>query len=333
MTLQAGRVTRLQTALTVQYAILDFLGLGTNPTVVDPPLGFKWLYQITQMANALMGTNDGQPSILHGFRAMPQTVLWDYTPPPVDFGNLLGKSTFPFGLSFLLPIFVLTLVKEKEDRILIMMRMHGLSTFTYYLAHYIHFFLLQIICSVVFVIAGALFKLKFFTETDPGVYIVLLLLWANMMVAISFLLSLAFSKSRFALICTFVLVVFSCMLNLFEDIIFNYEAPPTSWYIWPFFAFYHAINVIADTSGSDFREPYRMSDLVAGDPVSTCMLFLLFGSLLFFALMVYLSLVIPTEFGVPKPWHFPISESYKWIRSKIVKESKVDDLNNIILVG
>ena len=153
-----------------------------------------------------------------------------------------------------------------------------------------------------------------------------------MMVAISFLLSLAFSKSRLALIVTFVVVVFSCMINLFEDIIFNYEAPPTAWYIWPFFAFYHAMNVISDASGSDFRDPYSMSDLVGGDPVSSCMLFLLFGSIIAFGLMVYLNMVLKSEFGVPKPWYFIFTEPYAWLRKKFVQNGKVDDLQHVLVL-
>ena len=94
---------------------------------------------------------------------------------------------------------MLTLVKEKEDRILIMMRMHGLSTFAYYLSHYIHFTILQWICSAVFIASGFVFNMPFFTMTDPGVYVLLLLLWTNAMVGISFLLSLMFTKSRLAL--------------------------------------------------------------------------------------------------------------------------------------
>jgi hypothetical protein len=150
---------------------------------------------------------------------MPQSVLYNTN---IDVATIIGKTTFPFGLSFLLPIFVLTLVKEKEDRILVMMRMNGLSATIYFIAHYFHFLILQVVCSLVFIIIGALFKvsgnmfsgihlhmpksvptflpkLKFFTMTQPAVYLILLLLWANMMIALSFLLSIFFSKSRFAL--------------------------------------------------------------------------------------------------------------------------------------
>ena len=40
--------------------------------------------------------------------------------------SFIGRILFPFGLSFLLPIFVITVVKEKEERIMIMMQMVSL---------------------------------------------------------------------------------------------------------------------------------------------------------------------------------------------------------------
>lgn len=114
------------------------------------------------------------------------------------------------ALSFLLPIFVLTLVKEKEgttlifqfyivDKILIMLRMSGLSMFAYYFSHYIQFMIMQLLCSLVFVITGLIYNLNFFTKTDPFIYLLFLLFWSNAMVAVSFLISLFFSKSRPAL--------------------------------------------------------------------------------------------------------------------------------------
>jgi len=43
-------------------------------------------------------------------------------------GSFVGEILYPFGVSFLLPVFVVSLVKEKEDRILIMMRMVSSSS-------------------------------------------------------------------------------------------------------------------------------------------------------------------------------------------------------------
>ena len=73
------------------------------------------------------------------------------------------------------------------------------------------------------------------------------------MVGLSFLLSLCFSKSRPALITTFVLIIFSVILTFFEDIIFNYEFPPAWWYLWPPFAFFRGLNEIGNASAALYR--------------------------------------------------------------------------------
>lgn len=104
------------------------------------------------------------------------------------------------------------LVREKEDRIYIMLRMNGLSTATYYVSHYIHCFVMQLLNGLVFLLVGTVMRQKFFTETGPGVVFITLLLWTNVCVAFAFFLSLFFNKSRFALSTS----SFRLILNLYN---------------------------------------------------------------------------------------------------------------------
>jgi hypothetical protein len=168
-----------------------------------PSKGFRWMQQISQFSNALLRSASSTSSIRNSqisqsIRAFAQEKVW-YTGESVVFENMIGKMVYPLGLSFLLPMFVLTLVREKEDKILIMMKMHGLSTVKYYLAHYLHFMILQIACSIVFIVTAVGFQLKFFVETSPAVYLPAFLGWANAMVALSFLLSVFFNRVRLAM--------------------------------------------------------------------------------------------------------------------------------------
>ena len=324
VTIQADRIIRLVTALGFDL---------TKSTGVQPDKGFRVVHQIARFANALLGSKTTY-QISHILRALPETKLWDLAQFPVDTGVLLGSYTFPFGLSFLLPIFVLTLVKEKEDRIFIMMKIHGLTSRAYYATHYLHFFTIQVVSSAIFIGSGLVFGLKFFTATDAWVYIVLLLLWANTMVCLSFLLSLFFSKSRFALIMTFVIVVLSANISGVSNIIFNYETPPAAWYLWPFFAFYEGLNLIGNATSSAFRSPYTFADLVWGDELSKIMLFLLGESIVCLLLLAYLKSVIPSEYGVAKKWYFIFTEPYKYIRKnwlrKSASNSKLNKISDIL---
>ncbi len=39
----------------------------------------------------------GAINIVHGLRALPQTVLWDVTKFPLDFESIIGTINYPFG--------------------------------------------------------------------------------------------------------------------------------------------------------------------------------------------------------------------------------------------
>ncbi|CAG8617679.1 2939_t:CDS:2, partial [Racocetra fulgida] len=139
-----------------------------------PSQGLRRIAQQSDLSNGIIrtvnGTNGGGGPATIGitpmYRVMPQLFSTEIK---VPIGTLIGGILYPFGVSFLLPIFVITLVKEKEDRILIMMKMNGLKSFTYYLSHYIHFYLIHIITTLVFVITGLIFKMEIFTKTDPDI--------------------------------------------------------------------------------------------------------------------------------------------------------------------
>jgi hypothetical protein len=58
------------------------------------------------------------------------------------------------------------------------------------------------------------------------------------------------------------------------------------------------------------------------------MLFLLFDSIIYSGLAVYLSFVVPKEFGAQKAWHFPITDiinKYK-TQKRIKKDGVVNNL-------
>lgn len=51
-----------------------------------------------------------------------------------------------------------------------------------------------------------------------------------------------------------------------------------------------------------------MRDLTVNDEACVCLIFMIIEVFFFLALAGYLSNVFPSEFGVRKPWHFPITE-------------------------
>lgn len=119
--------------------------------------------------------------------------------------SFIGRILFPFGVSFLLPIFTIILVKEKEDRILIMMQMNGLKKRAYFISHFLHFYAMHFVSSTVFLVTGKVTNLEMFSKTSAGVLILMFFMWGNVQIALAFLFSTIFSKNRTALGTLFIL--------------------------------------------------------------------------------------------------------------------------------
>jgi hypothetical protein len=79
------------------------------------------------------------------------------------FISMTGSTLFPFCLSLLLPIFMYIIVHEKEEKLIIMMRMNGLKMSNYWLVTYFFSVILSVVTFSVFYLAGYyVFELLFF---------------------------------------------------------------------------------------------------------------------------------------------------------------------------
>jgi len=77
--------------------------------------------------------------------------------------NVTGASLYPLALGLLLPVFMYSIVLEKEERILEMMKMNGLQLNIYWTVNFIFDFVLYTITVLVFMISGyLLLDLPFF---------------------------------------------------------------------------------------------------------------------------------------------------------------------------
>ncbi|KAI9344589.1 hypothetical protein BDR26DRAFT_857228 [Obelidium mucronatum] len=277
-----------------------------------PFTGYRLLQTVAQIGQASLraissGTNASlaQATVTQGIRSFPEIKNTGFSFP---FGGLIGRILYPFGVSFLLPIFVIMLVKEKEDRIYIMMKMNGVKTWAYYLSHYVTFFILFFISTLVFIVVGKGAKLDMFTKTSPVVLTVLFLLWGNAQIVLAFLIATLFSKSRIALVMTFLVVLVGVVIslvlaNLYLDAI---QFPVLN--IWPPFAFYRGLSLMNTASITAGALPFGTEQFAAGTEFSSICRFLFVEIFVYGALAIYMNQVVPTEFGVSKPWHFPVTD-------------------------
>ncbi|TPX73229.1 hypothetical protein CcCBS67573_g05503 [Chytriomyces confervae] len=299
------------------------LSYGTDVRVSSsanfPTQGFRQLVSAAQLGQAALrafvGQNDTlqKATVTQGIRAFPFTKDTALTLP---FGGLIGRILYPFGVSFLLPIFVIMLVKEKEDRIYIMMKMNGVKSWAYYITHYVTFFVLFIFSTLVFIVVGRVTKLDMFTKTAPFVLIALFFLWGNVQIALAFLLATLFSKSRIALVMTFLVVLVGVVISLvlsdlYED---SFQFPVLN--IWPPFAFYRGLSLMNTASYTEGSLPFGNSQFAQGTEFRSICGFLFFEIFAYGALAAYMNAVVPTEFGVARPWHFPITDLIALSQSK-----------------
>ncbi|KAF9289189.1 hypothetical protein BGZ68_009887 [Mortierella alpina] len=277
---------------------------------ITPP-GLRQLVTMAQMTGAMVKNKyPGQFRISQGLRALPYK--WDSS---ILLGRELTEISyrlFPFGLSFLLPTFVALMVKEKEDRHRMMMAMNGLKPVSYYLAHYVEFVTMQMILSLFFCLACAAISSQLVLRTNPLIIIVVLLVWAHTQATMAFLISAFFSKTRRATLIVYFIVAISCIMASIADQLFKENGVPTVWFIYPSFAFFQILSSgILHASRANGFYPLVWSDFAPGTTLFTCLMFLLGESVLMVLLTFYIDAVAPSEYGVQKPWHFPISSLFK----------------------
>ncbi|KAF9962998.1 hypothetical protein BGZ65_006714 [Modicella reniformis] len=258
-----------------------------------PTSGLRQMIMMTQISNALVKTKfAGQYVISQGLRALPMEWKTD------SFNgynlNRLSEHLFPFGLSFLLPTFVSIMVTEKENRHRMMMAMNGLKSSSYYLGHYVEFMTMQLILSLFFSLAALAVRSPFILRTNPLIVVVLLIVWSHVQVAMAFVFASLFSSTRRATLIVYFFVAISCIMASVAKQIFK-DGVPFAWFIHPSFSFF---NILA-------RSLKTLTE----------------SSLLYF--YSYFDAVAPSEYGVQKPWHFPITYFFRKRKASRDPESHV----------
>ena len=80
--------------------------------------------------------------------------------------NMLGYAIYPLALGLGLPVFMFTIVYEKETKTKLIMKMHGMREMNYWLISiFFNFCLYSISVSVFLFFAIFVFKIGFFIET------------------------------------------------------------------------------------------------------------------------------------------------------------------------
>ncbi|KAF3322079.1 ABC transporter A family member 7 [Carex littledalei] len=150
----------------------------------------------------------------------------------LDFSSLLGPLFFTWVVQLLFPVILTYLVYDKQQKLKIMMKMHGLTDGPYWLISYLYFLLLSAMYMICFVTFGSLIGLNFFRLNDYSIQVVFYFIYINLQIAFSFLVASFFSSVKTATVIGYIYVFGTGLLGAFLMRFFVEDSSfPKGWII------------------------------------------------------------------------------------------------------
>ncbi|KAJ1384496.1 P-loop containing nucleoside triphosphate hydrolase, partial [Sesbania bispinosa] len=170
-----------------------------------------------------------------------------------DLASLLGGLFFTWVILQLFPVVLTSLVYEKQQKLRIMMKMHGLGDGPYWMISYGYFLAISVIYMLCFVIFGSVIGLKFFTMNDYSIQFVFYFIYINLQISLAFLLATLFSNVKTATVIAYIGVFGTGLLGGFLFQFFLQDTSfPRGWIIvmelFPGFALYRGLYEFSESS-------------------------------------------------------------------------------------
>ncbi|GMJ05742.1 ATP-binding cassette A7, ABC2 homolog 6, A. THALIANA ABC2 HOMOLOG 6 [Hibiscus trionum] len=164
----------------------------------------------------------------------------------IDLSSLLGTLFFTWVIIQLFPVVLTSLVYEKQQKLRVMMKMHGLGDGPYWMISYAYFLVISSLYMLCFVIFGSVIGLKFFTLNDYSIQFVFYFLYINLQISMAFLVAALFSNVKTASVVGYIFVFGAGLLGgfLFQPFVED-ESFPRGWLIvlelFPGFSLYRGL--------------------------------------------------------------------------------------------
>ncbi|KAM5570711.1 ABC transporter A family member 10-like [Rosa sericea] len=164
-----------------------------------------------------------------------------------DFTALIGPLLFSWVVLQLFPVVLASLVYEKQERLRVMMKMHGLGDGPYWMIQYSYFLAISVLYIICFVGFGSLVGLHFFYEHDYSLQFIFYFFFVNLQIALAFLLSSMFSHTRAATVVAYLFVFGSGLLgsSFFATLLDGDQTVSKAWIIllelYPGFSLYRGL--------------------------------------------------------------------------------------------
>ena len=228
------------------------------------------------------------------YQAFPEKLRFNY-----DIMSIVGMFLFGFCACFLLPNFVANLVLDKQERILILMKLSGLKMRMYWMTNYLYFFMEYMVIVILTIATGLAFGVKLFTQTHWFIVLILYATWGHALISMSFVLSTFFNKIRTASVfCYFFIALASLICNHLNGAVFLLTKAHWILTLFPVFSFYRSIFLLE--FGCLNLLCYQMDALSLDNEFATLTLTTFISSSLLLVLAIYLHEVLPSDFGLHK---------------------------------
>ncbi|KMZ69468.1 ABC transporter A family member [Zostera marina] len=182
----------------------------------NPPSLLRIIRSVNVVSNAYLQTMKGSlfKMVLKFTKEMPKPA----TEISLDIISFIAPIFFTWIIELLLPVFLTYLIYEKQNKLRIMMKMHGLGDGPYWLISYGYFLLTSIIYAVLLVTFGSFIGLKIFNMNDRSIQFVFFFSCINLQIALAFFIATFFSNVKSAQGIAYIYVFASGLLG---DILFR----------------------------------------------------------------------------------------------------------------
>ncbi|KAJ4968890.1 hypothetical protein NE237_015591 [Protea cynaroides] len=235
-----------------------------NFTTTSPPELVRAPRLVNVASNAYLRSlkGAGTKMLLKFVKEMPksETVI------NPDFSALLGPLFFSWVIMQLFPVILTSLVYEKQQKLRIIMKMHGLGDGPYWLISYLYFLFLSSIYMLCFVVFGSLVGLKSFTKNAYSIEFLFYFIYINLQVSLACLVATVFSNVKTAKVIGHIFVFGSGLLGayLFQSFVQD-TSFPGGWIVvlelFPPFSLYRVIYEFGNYAQMGISGGMRWKDL------------------------------------------------------------------------
>ena len=237
----------------------------------------------------------------------------------LEFSSFLGPLFYTWLLQMLLPIMAGQLVQEKEIRLRVIMRMHGLGDAAYWIINLSYWFVLHIVYTAMVLGFGHALGIGFFARNGSGVMYFSFVMFSLVQMATALLITSVFSNARSASTFAVVLLLATGLLGEFlvEPYITSNEQgyfPDGALWVVQLFPSFGLYRTLWEMAQYAFLGSYTNTVGLTWAKVSDdedCHIGPLLGvfaieAVVITAASLYLDQTLATGGGVQKHWLFPL---------------------------